>query len=106
MIDTGDENGINPLEHPLEMEVLNSNTNKHQSSPHNTAAMRHANNQRQLGYFKSNNAMMPLFDIIRPHVCKVCKMSFKYLGSMEQHLKKHEQISSTNAGLFGLIYLW
>lgn len=70
-----------------------------QINPIQTEKISHAHDQRQImGYYKSNNISTPLFDIIRPHICNVCKRSFKYLGTLEQHVKIHESPMNTDTG--------
>lgn len=90
-----DESSVNLFLDPLEVEIPKSNKNVLATTV--TRPTPHTNNKRQLGYFKINNVLTPLFDD-RPHACKKCNKTYKNLGSLEQHMRQHEQVSNTDTG--------
>lgn len=86
----GDSSDINHSDRPLENEMQNSNKNTLSLSSTATKSVPNAKNQQQF----MGMGVTPFFDI-RPHVCKVCKMSFKHPSTLKTHLKMHQLTPST-----------
>lgn len=89
--DVIDENLFNPSH---AMQIQTSDTNELELNAIYTQRVSNApdlQQPKQLGFYKSNNISIPLFDIARPHVCKVCKASFKYQTTLDRHMQKHEK---------------
>lgn len=44
---------------------------------------------KQLGFYKRNDMITPIFQVVRPHVCNVCNKSFKHLNRLKSHYSIH-----------------